>query len=212
MLLPLVLATSGAIADDSQDYPYINYNFANATLPPVAVLSATPTDGNIPLTVSFDGSASFAPDGSVAVYAWNFGDGSVGAGVIFPHSYTQSGTFTATLTVTDNVGAQSSTSVMILAVDPNVINAPSGLTATVSSKTVTLRWNDNANNESGYYVERGVKIKSGTAYTRVGTFPAGDTLFIETVVSGTYYYRVQAFNSSTGRLSPYSNVSSVRVR
>jgi PKD repeat protein len=199
-------------ADGSQDYSYIDYNFGNATLPPVAVLSATPTGGNIPLTVSFDGSASYDPDGSVAAYSWNFGDGTSGAGPSCSHTYSQLGSFTATLTVTDNAGAQSSSSVMIIAVDPNSINAPSGLTDSVSNKTVTLRWNDNANNETGYYVERGIKTKTGTAYTRVGILPVGATMFNDTVVSGTYYYRVQAFNSNTGRLSAYSNVVSARVR
>jgi hypothetical protein len=32
------------------------------------------------------------------------------------------------------------------------------------------------------------------------------------VASGTYYYRVQAFNSTTTRQSPYSGAISVRVR
>jgi PKD repeat protein len=200
-------------ADGSQVYASIDYNFGNGTLPPVAVLNATPVSGNIPLNVVFDGSASYDSDGTIASYAWNFGDGTVGAGAICAHTYNQAGTFTATLTVTDNVGAQSAATVQITVVDPNVVNAPSGLGASVSGKVVTLRWTDNASNETGFYVERALKPRKGAAvYARVATVPVGVTGYNETVVAGSYYYRVQAFNSTAGRVSAYSNVATVTVK
>ena len=134
-------------------------------------------------------------------------------GAISAHTYNQAGTFTATLTVTDNAGAQATATVKITVTDPNVVNAPSGLAASVSGKVVTLRWTDNASNETGFYVERALKPKKGAAvYARVATVPAGGTVYSETVVAGTYYYRVQAFNSATGRLSAYSNVATANVK
>ena len=60
------------------------------------------------LTCSFDGSGSSDPDGTITNYAWNFGDGTTGSGVTVSHTYaasTYTGTYTATLTVTDNSGA-----------------------------------------------------------------------------------------------------------
>ncbi|MSQ07240.1 MAG: PKD domain-containing protein [Dehalococcoidia bacterium] len=49
--------------------------------------------------VTLDGSLSKDPDGTVASYSWNFGDGTAPAGGVKPtHTYTQVGTFT----VTDN--------------------------------------------------------------------------------------------------------------
>lgn len=179
---------------------------------PVAVVNATPTSGNLPLVVSFDGTGSYDPDGSIASYSWNFGDGSTAVGVTAAHTYSSGGNYTATLTVTDNAGAPSSSSVVISVIDPNVLNAPSGLSAKASSRTVTLTWTDNSNNETGFYIERGVKVKAGTTYTRVATVAADVKTYSETVSSGTYYYRVQAFNSVTGRTSAYSNVVSIRVR
>ena len=165
------------------------------------------------MNVVFDGSASYDSDGTIASYAWNFGDGAVGAGAICAHTYNQAGTFTATLTVTDNVGAQAAATVKITVVDPGVVNAPSGLTASVSSKVVTLRWTDNASNETGFYVERALKSGKGAGvYARVATVPAGVTGYNETVVAGSYYYRVQAFNSTAGRVSAYSNVATVTVK
>ena len=54
--------------------------------------------------MSFDGSASNDPDGSISSYAWNFGDGNTGTGVTPSHTYTAAGTFAVTLTVTDDGG------------------------------------------------------------------------------------------------------------
>ena len=48
-------------------------------------------------------------DGRIVRYAWNFGDGGTGSGVAPTHNYTTVGTFTATLTVTDNSGATGTT-------------------------------------------------------------------------------------------------------
>lgn len=57
--------------------------------------------------VNFNGSASSDPGGSIASYAWTFGDGGTGSGPTPSHTYTVAGNYTATLTVTDNCGATS---------------------------------------------------------------------------------------------------------
>lgn len=56
------------------------------------------------LECSFDGSASDDPDGSIASFEWDFGDGSVGAGGALSHGFAAPGTYPVTLTVTDNEG------------------------------------------------------------------------------------------------------------
>jgi len=50
------------------------------------------------------------------------------------------------------------------------------------------------------------------AWTRVSIVGANVISFAEPVSRGTYNYRVQAFNSSTGRTSSYSNTVQVRVK
>lgn len=46
---------------------------------PVAVLYADPVTGAAPLTVNFDGSDSYKPEGSIQSYSWDFGDNSGGS-------------------------------------------------------------------------------------------------------------------------------------
>ena len=57
------------------------------------------------LAASFDGSGSSDADGTIASYAWDFGDGSTGTGMKPSHTYAAAGDYTVTLTVTDDGGA-----------------------------------------------------------------------------------------------------------
>ncbi len=74
--------------------------------PPVANFNFSPSDPIVGGIVSFDASSSSDPDGSITSYAWNFGDGSTGSGQFVTHAFAASGTYSVTLTVTDNEGAQ----------------------------------------------------------------------------------------------------------
>ncbi|WP_152185018.1 PKD domain-containing protein [Segeticoccus rhizosphaerae] len=69
--------------------------------PPVAAF----TSGCTALDCTFDGTGSSDPDGSVASWSWNFGDGTTATGSRPSHSYTSPGSYPVTLTVTDNNGA-----------------------------------------------------------------------------------------------------------
>nr|WP_198151577.1 PKD domain-containing protein [Kibdelosporangium sp. MJ126-NF4]CEL16590.1 Chitinase [Kibdelosporangium sp. MJ126-NF4]CTQ89059.1 Chitinase (EC 3.2.1.14) [Kibdelosporangium sp. MJ126-NF4] len=53
---------------------------------------------------SFDASGSSDPNGSISSYAWKFGDDQTGTGATPSHTYSQAGTYTVELTVTDNEG------------------------------------------------------------------------------------------------------------
>ncbi len=72
-----------------------------------------PYSGTVGAPIAFNGSASSDPDGSIAGYAWTFGDGGTASGASPTHAYASPGTYTATLTVTDNLGAQSTASATV---------------------------------------------------------------------------------------------------
>lgn len=90
-------------------------------VPPVAVISASPTTGQAPLLVSFDGSGSFDPEGQTLTYSWNFGDGSpLGQSAIMQHTYTSAyGALPVTLTVSDPSGQQITATTTINILDAN---------------------------------------------------------------------------------------------
>jgi PKD repeat protein len=87
-----------------------------ANRPPVAVATANPTSGSVPLTVRFDGSQSSDPDGDPLSYSWDLnGDGVYGdsSAVAPTYIYTKPGRVTIRLRVTDNHGASSTASVSV---------------------------------------------------------------------------------------------------
>lgn len=89
--------------------PVIVTSATIANKEPIAAFTVSPAQGPYPLIVTFDASTSNDPDGSVANYIWNFGDGSMGSGKTAQHTYTSAATYTASLQVTDNLGKTSQT-------------------------------------------------------------------------------------------------------
>jgi len=105
-LLVLLLSAcggGGGGGDDDSSVPASN-------APPAASFTVTPSSGVAPLLVQLDASASTDSDGSIASYAWDFGDSSAaGSGLTTSHVFQANGTYTVTMTVTDDDGATRST-------------------------------------------------------------------------------------------------------
>ena len=76
--------------------------------PPQALVVVRPTEGVAPLTVVCDGSLSFAEQGRIVEYIWDFGDGTKGFGPIVSHTYRRGGTYRVVLRVYDERGFSAS--------------------------------------------------------------------------------------------------------
>jgi PKD repeat protein len=75
---------------------------------PTATFLTSPLSPIVDQTINFNASGSTAEPGhTITDYAWNFGDGTLGSGALATHSYSQTGTYTVTLKVTDDAGRKS---------------------------------------------------------------------------------------------------------
>jgi len=96
----------------------IVYNGAGANRPPTAAITADPTTGDVPLTVTFSGAGSTDPDGDTLTYAWDLdGDGAYddSTAVAPSFTYTDPGSVPARLRVTDPGALSDTDSVTISA-------------------------------------------------------------------------------------------------
>jgi glucose/arabinose dehydrogenase/PKD repeat protein len=112
----------------------ITYTAANQA--PAAAITANPTNGPVPLTVSFDGAGSSDPEGKPLSYSWDLnGDGTFGdaAGPTASYTYTTAGVYHPSLRVTDDQGASDTATVTITAGN----TAPA---AVIDSPTSSLTW------------------------------------------------------------------------
>ncbi len=80
---------------------------------PTAAISADPTAGTAPLTVTLSASGSTDADGLIESCLWDFGDGVSGAGAEVTHTYNDAGDYTVVLTVIDNDGGGDQAAVAI---------------------------------------------------------------------------------------------------
>ncbi|MFM7241070.1 MAG: PKD domain-containing protein [Opitutia bacterium] len=121
--------------------------------PPVAstagtspAVSANGTiSGTAPFTVNFVGNNSRDPDGLIASYLWDFGDGTTSILSNVSKTYQVAGNYTAKLTVTDNSGA-TATATLLIAVGAT---PPPTTLKSVNVSAITMAW-VKSTSSSGY--------------------------------------------------------------
>ena len=109
----------------------------NGTAPPVALLTADPTTGAVPLTVTFDASGSTDPSGGGLTFAWDHdGDGTIDATTttsISAATFNTAGALTPSVTITDSQGRTAGATV-------NVHPGNTKPVATIHSPSAVLEW------------------------------------------------------------------------
>jgi PKD repeat protein len=148
---------------------------AAANQSPVAAFTSSVSG----LTASLDGSGSSDPDGTVASYSWDFGDGSAaGSGAKPTHSYAAGGSYQVTLTVTDNQGATSAVA------KPVAVSAAQGpFAADLFARTVSSGWGP-ADQGGSWTVAGGAanfSVAAGTAKMKIPSAGATDAATLSTV-------------------------------
>jgi PKD repeat protein len=108
-------------------------------IPPVATFSAQPTNGSVPLLVTFTNSSTGATN-----YSWTFGDGHTSTSAQPVNTYTNAGTFTVSLTANGPGGTSTltRTNYILVTNPPPVVafsasptNGPAPLTVTFTNQT-----------------------------------------------------------------------------
>ena len=132
--------------------------------PPVAQFSYTPTNPVTGTAVTFNGTASYDPDGAIAAFAWDLnGDGAIDrSGPVVTWTYTAAGTYTATLYVTDNLGAVGQASQLVVV---SVVGIP-GMPPMGSIPGIyvwgTDTWNVTVNGSPTWVTPRGYRLELRT--------------------------------------------------
>jgi PKD repeat protein len=164
------VATSGAFTDA------FSIASAGGNVPPTASFTSSCSN----LTCAFDTAASTDPDGTIASYAWNFGDGTSGTGPSPSHAYAAAGSYNVTLTVTDNGGATNATTQAVTTSTGTAPFAQDAFNRTVSNGLGTA-------DTGGPWTVSGstsnYSVASGTGRLRIATAGSGNYAHLASVSS-----------------------------
>jgi len=158
-------------------------------------------------------STSSDPDGSVASYSWTFGDGTTSTAQNPSHSYAAGGTYAVTLRVTDNQGAQSTTTTKSVTVTPPnsapVVDAGPDQTVVLGVLyTQNITFTDPDNGPWTYTINWGDGSTSTGTRTTAGAFSVGHT-YLGLSVLGTRVIRVTITDSRGASGSDTKNLTVV---
>ena len=110
-------ATNGDGSDTETKTGYITVTEPPLPTPPVAAFSGTPVSGDYPLEVAFSDASTNVPTS----WSWTFGDGGSSTAQNPSYTYTAAGTYTVSLTATNQYGSDIETKIdYITATDPPV--------------------------------------------------------------------------------------------
>jgi subtilisin family serine protease len=150
--------------DNAYGFGLVQANDAVDYLATQSCAGATPTNdkptssftfGCTNLACDFDGSNSSDSDGSIAGYSWSFGGSSVTAS----NTFAASGTYTASLIVTDNEGA-SHTSTQNVTVDDGSGNITLNGTRSGNLRNATLNWSGATGTNVDVYINGSFNIST----------------------------------------------------
>ena len=154
-----------------------------------------PYSGSAGTAVTFSSSGSYDPDGTISGWHWDFGDGATSTEQNPSHVFDEAGSYTVTLTVTDDMDATGEDTAAANIIDTTPPAAPTGLSAAAGNGSVDLDWNDNGEADlEGYFVYR--STTSGGPYDQINPSVLTASAFTDDTVTNdvTYHYVVTAID------------------
>jgi PKD repeat protein len=147
---------------------------------PTAVFIYSPSNPEVGENVYFNASESTDPDGTITSYQWDFGDGSLGSGITITHSFSDSGTYTVILTVTDDKGNQANVSKTVTVSENSAPTASFVYSPSKPKVNETVYFNASASSDPDGTIDnyewdfgdgsKGSTVSSSHQYTTSGTY------------------------------------------
>jgi PKD repeat protein len=157
-------------------------NFTGTTTtnnPPVANFGVS-TNG---LTANFTDSSTDS-DGTIASRAWNFGDGGTSTATNPSHTYASAGTYSVSLTVTDNGGATNTKTTSVPVSSPT--NTPPVANFSFTTSGLTANFTDSSSDSDGTIASRSWSFGDGgtsTATNPSHTYASAGTYSVSLTVT-----------------------------
>lgn len=180
--------------------------------PPTVTASATPLNGNPPITVSFTATAS-DPDGRIVDVLWDFKDGATSSSLTPSHQYTSIGNYDASVTVRDEWGATDSRTVPINVSSNNRPVANAGADQLNRNPGVTFTVTGSATDADGWQTLSYQWTQVGGPVVTLNTATTPTTTFTTpTQTTATYTLRLTVTDNGTPQLNGTDDVVlSIRV-
>ncbi|MCY2990495.1 MAG: alpha-galactosidase [Planctomycetota bacterium] len=161
-----------------------------------AVSSASLDKCEVLQQIAFSGQETYSPQGEIASYGWDFGDGATASGPVAEHAYQTPGTYAAKLTVKDPQGRTDTAgvTVTVIPVDttvPELVAVAAGepeQVAVVFSKPIAR---STAETISNYALDRDAQVHSAVLGPDLATVTLKTSVLAEGVTYGLTVNNIQ---------------------